>query len=179
MLSGVVRDHDGVAQDRADVVLVDATGNTVATDRTEASGQYSLGVAAGTYDLAGVTADIPTRMMARVRTVEIGSDTTLDLVVPSVPATTEAAGPSSASPATVTWTGTVRHNGVPVRAETLYLEGSGMPGGAETDDDGRFELAVPPGHYPFELCAYVGTTLRVDSDPRSPGLHVDPSEASS
>ncbi|MGH8975769.1 MAG: carboxypeptidase-like regulatory domain-containing protein, partial [Acidimicrobiia bacterium] len=134
-LSGRVRDQAGHTVAGAAVRLTDGAGVTAGHDTSDDSGRYSVTVAAGTYDLSAVT-DGPAGddIVARVRGVEVGPATALDVVV---------------IPADVTFSGTVRDaTGAPLELY-MSLEG-GAPGRRDqmsTGPDGAFSLSVPPGTY--------------------------------
>jgi hypothetical protein len=89
----------------------------------------------------------------------------LRVVTPDAPAPTP-------PPATVAWSGVVRHNGHPVSEVTLTVED---PGGdhAESDGVGRFELQVVPGHHNLRLSAFIGSAYADDSGGPPPALHLE------
>ena len=80
-LSGVVRDNTGEPQADARVVLVEPSGSPAGTETTGSDGRFSIGAAVGRYDLAVVTAARPERRIARVRGVDVGADSELDVVI--------------------------------------------------------------------------------------------------
>ena len=130
-LSGVIRDAGGMLQANAQVLLVNASGATVATDTSGSSGRYSLAVAPGLYDL-GVLTTSPVERVARIRRVQVGADTTLDVVV---------------LPPEVTLSGTLRDaSGTPFGRNIQVYAGWRW---VQTDDSGRYSITVPAG--PTEL----------------------------
>ena len=134
-LSGVVRDNNGATQSGARVVLVDAAGVEAGRDVTGSGGIFSVDVAPGRYDVAVVTA-APVERIARVRGVDVGAESVLDVVV---------------LPPFVTLSGTVRdRSGAPFGAGGSVTLGEGrnsIPDGGRIDGEGRYSLRVRPGTY--------------------------------
>jgi hypothetical protein len=142
-IAGVVADPDGAPQSAARVVLLDAAGATAASGITGPDGRYSIGVAAGRYNLAVLTATGPVQRIARVRDVDVANDTDLDVVV---------------LPPYATLSGTVRNEaGVPLAGAGLQLG----PWRARTDADGHFSVQARPGTYSLSI-GWGGASAQVD-----------------
>ena len=126
-LSGVIRDAGGLLQTNAQVLLVNESGSAVASDTSGSGGRYSLKVAPGLYDL-GVLTTSPVERVTRIRRVQVGADTALDVVV---------------LPPEVTLSGVVRDpSGTPLGRNIQVYAGWRW---VQTDDSGRYSITVPAG----------------------------------
>ena len=149
-LSGSVMDAQGNAQAGAVVdVLAADTSDIVATATTDGSGNYSISVAEGTYDVR-VTPPVGSDFSPALREdVVIAGNTILDFVL--VPANA------------VTLSGhirTVLDEPLPNVSVQVWLTSGGPSTRVDTDADGFYSLQVAPGSYWFHTGG--GTSASLD-----------------
>ncbi|MGH9040634.1 MAG: carboxypeptidase regulatory-like domain-containing protein, partial [Acidimicrobiia bacterium] len=127
-LSGLIEDSAGEPIRGAEVRLSDhGTGALVASDGTAADGRYSMSPPAGRYDLDVSAERDGKTLAAKVRDVEVGTDSRLNVVLAGDPVES------------ATLSGTLRDgSGNPLPLFDIYAGGHTV-----TDQDGRFVLEVP------------------------------------
>ena len=168
-LSGVVRDETGAALGGAEVRLSTPSGPVAGAGATDASGRYTISVAAGLYDMTVAVIDAGGPWTAQVKNLSVWSDTPLDFAVvrpdpPAPPAAPPAVPPGAAGVATddraaavgpdVTWQGRILGpDGDGVAPDGFSLEPSAGAAGGTLDvaGNGAFTFTGPAGRYDLSL----------------------------
>jgi hypothetical protein len=123
--------------------VLDGTQTSVASATTNASGTYSLGVDAGTYDLVIDTPAGSGYSDDQVQNIVVSGNVRQDIVLIAESNFFQVSG---------TLTG---HGGNPVANANVYLYSGPRSFAAKTDANGAYSLAIPAGTYLFRF--YHGT----------------------